>query len=172
MKPTNFSYVKSLAKKLALALSLTLVICAPSVFAQGTFDVGTLSAETSTTETAAGGQAMNSMGATGNVGVTSYKSGEAPEDANMSGIHNGVTTKQLSGPQGTLLLNPAGYGRLAGVFGGGGYGWSPTPSLFTISLMGGAANAAVNVTGNGVGVTGNLNVGGTNLNINAASSDF
>jgi hypothetical protein len=177
MKSTIFANFSSLATKLAIALPLALVICAPSVFAQS-FDVTTLPAGTSAAATGLGGQAMDSLGASGNYGVTSYKTGEAPNSAGLSGIKNGVTTKQQSGPNAfgfnsPLLLNPAGYGGLAPIFGGGGYGYTPPTNILNLNLFGGAVNAGLTLGSNGnLGVNGNVMVGGTDINVNTNNPGF
>jgi hypothetical protein len=131
--------LQNLCQRLALALPLALAICAPSVLAQSAFDTTSLS----------GGAAMNSLGNGGTTGNTSYTTGESPGFANMAGIKNGFTTKQQSGPTGTLGLNQTTTMGLAPVFGGGGYGsfgGGFGPGI-NINIGPGGINAGINLPG-------------------------
>ncbi len=138
--PLFKSISKTLALALPIALPVALVICAPSANAQA-FDVSALS----------GGATVNSGGSAGSSGVTSYKTGEAPEDANMSGIKTGFTTKQRSGPMGTPQLRPTYLGNLAPSFGGlSGY----NSNAFNINLNIDGFNLGLSDGPGGIGLNG------------------
>src|SRR5208283_5518011 len=101
-----------------------------AVFAQS-FDTATLS----------GGAAMQSLGNAGTTGNSSYTTGSSPGTGTMSG-NTTLKTYQQNGNG--MMLNPTGYGGLAPIFGGGGYGWNAAPGL-SINLNAGGLSANINL---------------------------
>jgi hypothetical protein len=160
MKSANFDNIKTFSKKIGLALPLALVISAPAVFAQATFDTTTLAAETSVT---------NSNGATGDANRTSYRTGEAPGSSGLSGNTTSRTGPQLYGPMGSPALNGTYLGGLAPVFGMG-----VAPNILPgISFFENAGGTNLNLfVGSGGQISGNanFNVGGTNVNVSGTTS--
>jgi hypothetical protein len=131
-----------------------------------------------------GGAAMNSLGNAGSAANTSYKSGEAPEDANMSGLTatNTSNPKQnpTMGPGSNSGFSPMTNGLMAPgsvnpasipLYDGLGYGFNSSPQQQVYSMATGTQaliNGVINGLGGGIITTGPVlpvtSTGSVNLN--------
>jgi hypothetical protein len=191
-KKSDFS--NSALKRMLLASALLLPLAgfsAGGALAQS-FDTTTLQSSASTSQDtgqvpANGGQAFASNGAQGDVNRTSYRTGESPGFAGMSGNKSGVTTKQLGGLTNHLALPYAGTALQAPIFGMGQQysapqrfttvlddpinlpGMSIDPTSGTVFTRTG--NTVTSVGGIGSGsINGGITVGGTSVNLNGIGS--
>jgi hypothetical protein len=110
----------------------------------------------------------NYNGANGSAGNTSYKTGEAPEDANMSGLSTQKTTKlnPINGPGSNYGLTPVSNGLMAPFtvnqasipqFDGLGYGFNMNPLNQVYDMpygVQGLINGVINSVGGGIITTG------------------
>jgi hypothetical protein len=135
-------------------------------------------------EAANGGAAMNSLGSAGSGANTSFKSGEAPEDAGMSGLSatntSNPTQLPTKGPGTNVGFSPMTNGLMAPfsvnpasipLYDGMGYGFNASPQTQVYSMATrtqALINGVINGLGGGVITTGPVlpvtSTGSVNLN--------
>ncbi|MBU6453895.1 MAG: hypothetical protein KGS72_19100 [Cyanobacteria bacterium REEB67] len=127
------------------------------------------------------GPAMNSLGDTGVIGRSTYKSGEAPEDAGMSGLISNPSSQNypINGPgnnfgpnmsgavNGLMAPNSVGGAPLR-QWGGAGYGFNANPQNQVYSMATGVNKVIQNVVNDLGG--GILTIGGPRLPVTSTGS--
>ena len=172
---TNLKQLKKAA--FISCLSLGFSFCSNHSAIAQSFDTSSMAVDSAPQ---AAVSSTGSNGASGDINRTSYKTGEAPASAGLSGNTSGFSGKQLSGNGTHLALPYAGTGGLAPVFGLGnqisGNGQFTTVLNDPIRLGSGVGidpttGMIVTRTGTTVTTVGGLNGGNPYGNVNSLGSN-